>query len=50
MRRAIQGAYVLMPLTYLGCVLVAFFKCIPFDHQWQIYPNPGSKCTDHQEE
>lgn len=33
----------MMPVTYASGLLVAFFKCIPFDHQWQIYPNPGSK-------
>ena len=43
MRRIVKGAYVIMPLTYIACLLVAFFKCIPFDHQWQVYPNPGSK-------
>jgi len=42
MKLMIKGAYVLMPLTYVACLLVAFLKCIPFNHQWQIYPNPGS--------
>jgi len=46
MKLMIKGAYVLMPLTYVACLLVAFLKCIPFNHQWQIYPNPGSKSPD----
>lgn len=36
-----------MPLTYIACLLVAFLKCIPFNHQWQIYPDPGSKLSSH---
>jgi hypothetical protein len=43
MKLLIKGAYVMMPLTYVACLLVAFFKCIPFHHQWQINPNPGSE-------
>ncbi|KAI8243554.1 hypothetical protein K4K57_003456 [Colletotrichum sp. SAR 10_99] len=44
MRRIIFWAYIIMPVTYVSCLLVAFFKCIPFDHQWQINPNPGNHC------
>lgn len=33
----------MIPITYISCLLVAFFKCIPFNHQWQINPSPGSK-------
>lgn len=32
-----------MPITYIACLFVAFLKCVPFNHQWQINPNPGSK-------
>ncbi|KAK5658179.1 hypothetical protein OQA88_2152 [Cercophora sp. LCS_1] len=44
MKLLIRGAYIMMPLTYVGCLLVAFLKCIPFEKQWQIYPNPGNNC------
>ncbi|KAF3809638.1 hypothetical protein GCG54_00012925 [Colletotrichum gloeosporioides] len=44
MRRIIFWAYIIMPVTFVSCLLVAFFKCIPFDHQWQINPNPGNQC------
>ncbi|KAK1998000.1 hypothetical protein LX36DRAFT_49325 [Colletotrichum falcatum] len=44
MGRLIFWAIIIMPVTYVSCLLVAFFKCIPFDHQWQIYPNPGNHC------
>ncbi len=36
------GAVIIVPLTYISCLLVAFLKCIPFNHQWQINPDPGS--------
>lgn len=32
-----------MPITYIACLFVAFLKCVPFDHQWQINPSPGSE-------
>ncbi|KAK0714381.1 hypothetical protein B0T21DRAFT_396382 [Apiosordaria backusii] len=44
MRRIIQVAYVLVPATYIICLLVAFLKCIPFEKQWQIYPPPSNGC------
>ncbi|KUI65764.1 hypothetical protein VM1G_02258 [Cytospora mali] len=43
-RRMVTWAYFIMPLTYISCLLVAFLKCIPFDHQWQINPSPGNHC------
>lgn len=43
MKRIIFWGMIIMPVTYVACLIVAFFKCIPFDRQWQIYPNPGSK-------
>lgn len=42
-RRLVLVAVYFMPITYIACLFVAFLKCVPFDHQWQIYPNPGSK-------
>ncbi|KAK0617798.1 hypothetical protein B0T17DRAFT_496331 [Bombardia bombarda] len=44
MRGMIHGAYIIIPLTYIACLLVALLKCIPFDHQWQISPSPGNNC------
>ncbi|KAK3391192.1 hypothetical protein B0H63DRAFT_520386 [Podospora didyma] len=43
MYKIIQWAYVILPATYIACLLVVSFKCIPFHHQWQINPFPGSK-------
>lgn len=45
MRMWVVGAYVIMPATYMACLCVAIFKCVPFEKQWQIYPNPGNNCT-----
>ncbi len=38
-----MAAYIIMPTTYIACLLVAFLKCIPFSRQWQINPDPGSE-------
>ncbi|KAK7940774.1 uncharacterized protein PG986_013161 [Apiospora aurea] len=35
---------IVLPATYIGCLLVAFLKCVPFDHHWQVFPNPGVNC------
>ncbi|KAK8113752.1 hypothetical protein PG999_005821 [Apiospora kogelbergensis] len=40
----IKGTIIVLPATYIGCLLVAFLKCVPFDHHWQIYPQPGVNC------
>ncbi|KAJ0149024.1 hypothetical protein CTA2_603, partial [Colletotrichum tanaceti] len=44
MKRLILWAAVIMPATYVACLLVAFLKCIPFQNQWQINPSPGNSC------
>ncbi|OLN96859.1 hypothetical protein CCHL11_02418 [Colletotrichum chlorophyti] len=44
MKRMIFWATIIMPVSYIACLMVAFFKCIPFDRQWQIYPSPGNQC------
>ena len=44
MRRYILTSYIIMPASYIACLCVAFFKCMPFSHQWQIYPDPGNNC------
>ncbi|KAK6218448.1 hypothetical protein QIS74_06328 [Colletotrichum tabaci] len=44
MKRIIFWAAIIMPATYIACLLVAFCKCIPFQNQWQINPSPGNSC------
>ncbi|ROW00012.1 hypothetical protein VPNG_08351 [Cytospora leucostoma] len=43
-KRMVKWAFFIMPLTYIACLLVAIFKCVPFHHQWQISPSPGNNC------
>ncbi|SPN99271.1 related to integral membrane protein PTH11 [Cephalotrichum gorgonifer] len=43
-QRIVFWAAIIMPATYVSCLLVAFLKCIPFDKQWQIYPEPPNSC------
>ncbi|ROV88060.1 hypothetical protein VMCG_10397 [Cytospora schulzeri] len=43
-KRMVRWAFIIMPLSYVACLLVAFLKCIPFDYQWQINPSPGNHC------
>ncbi|KAF4969170.1 hypothetical protein FSARC_3546 [Fusarium sarcochroum] len=42
-RTARWGAFII-PITYVSCFLVAFLKCIPFEKQWQIDPEPQNSC------
>ncbi|KAI1465825.1 uncharacterized protein F4812DRAFT_461514 [Daldinia caldariorum] len=44
MRSMIRWGVAIIGLSYIACLLVAFLKCIPFDHQWQINPSPGNNC------
>lgn len=34
----------LLVVTFLGCVAALLTSCRPFDHMWQLYPNPGVMC------
>ncbi|RYP15619.1 hypothetical protein DL765_005598 [Monosporascus sp. GIB2] len=43
-RRMIKWGVLVIGSTYVACLLVAFFKCIPFNDQWQINPAPGNRC------
>ncbi|KAI1759234.1 hypothetical protein GGR53DRAFT_166490 [Hypoxylon sp. FL1150] len=44
MKRWIRLGIVVVVVSYVACLLVAFLKCIPFNHQWQINPDPGNNC------
>ncbi|KAI0117442.1 hypothetical protein F4814DRAFT_448443 [Daldinia grandis] len=44
MHRLIRYGIIIVGATYISCLLVAFLKCIPFHHQWQINPSPGNNC------
>jgi hypothetical protein len=42
-RQLIRWSAVVLLGSYFACLLVAFLKCIPFEHQWQINPEPPSR-------
>ncbi|KPM44195.1 hypothetical protein AK830_g2318 [Neonectria ditissima] len=42
-RVAYWGGFII-PITYVSCLLVAFLKCIPFEKQWQVEPEPPNSC------
>ncbi|KAI1205330.1 uncharacterized protein F4807DRAFT_464807 [Annulohypoxylon truncatum] len=44
MNKIIHWGTAIIGATYISCLLVAFLKCIPFYHQWQINPSPGNHC------
>lgn len=41
-KRYARWGMAIIPVTYVSCFLVAFLKCIPFEKQWQIDPEPQS--------
>ncbi|KAI0175524.1 hypothetical protein GGR52DRAFT_316249 [Hypoxylon sp. FL1284] len=44
MHHWIRAGVGIVAVTYVACLLVAFLKCVPFNHQWQINPSPGNHC------
>ncbi|KAH6993151.1 Alpha/Beta hydrolase protein [Fusarium venenatum] len=43
-KRYARWGTVIIPVTYVSCFLIAFLKCIPFEKQWQIDPEPQNSC------
>ncbi|KAI4237527.1 MAG: hypothetical protein LQ349_001770 [Xanthoria aureola] len=33
-----------LAITFIGVVIATLTECQPFDHYWQVVPNPGAKC------
>jgi hypothetical protein len=44
MRARINIAYGLIATTYIATICSILFGCHPMHKNWQIYPDPGSKC------
>ena len=40
----IYVGFFVVAASYLAVALVILFACLPVEKNWQIYPNPGSKC------
>ncbi|KAI1110404.1 hypothetical protein F5Y14DRAFT_465674 [Nemania sp. NC0429] len=43
-RIQIRVGFVLVIGTFVASTFAIFLTCIPFDHNWQINPNPGNHC------
>ncbi len=38
--------YGFLVVTYVGVVIATLSECQPFDHYWQVIPDPGPKCRE----
>lgn len=38
--------YGFLVVTYIGVVIGTLSECQPFDHYWQVVPDPGPKCRE----
>lgn len=36
--------HILLAATFVGTVISVFAECQPFDHYWQVMPDPGAHC------
>ncbi|KAI5777963.1 hypothetical protein EDC01DRAFT_732086 [Geopyxis carbonaria] len=45
-RKAMVYMRYLLLTSYAACILSLFCVCVPFQNNWKIRPDPGSKCTD----
>ncbi|PVH99944.1 hypothetical protein DM02DRAFT_728888 [Periconia macrospinosa] len=42
--KQIYAAMALIAATFVMVILTIYLSCRPFNHYWQIYPNPGNAC------
>ncbi|KAK5730968.1 hypothetical protein LTR15_000906 [Elasticomyces elasticus] len=40
----LQGIRVFLGLTFIGVVVATLAECSPFNHYWQVIPDPGPHC------
>lgn len=40
----LQGIRIFLFVTFCGVVVATLAECQPFDHYWQVIPDPGPKC------
>ncbi|ERF76976.1 hypothetical protein EPUS_02689 [Endocarpon pusillum Z07020] len=45
MRIRVYIAYAAISVTYVAVMATLLGSCQPFNHYWQIHPNPGNQCT-----
>ncbi|KAK1820904.1 hypothetical protein LTR12_004616 [Friedmanniomyces endolithicus] len=41
---ALQGIRIFLGLTFAAVVVATLTECQPFDHYWQVIPDPGPQC------
>ncbi|KAF8540184.1 hypothetical protein BDD12DRAFT_834157 [Trichophaea hybrida] len=44
-QRFIYPIWWLLVATFTGSILSTYLECRPFNHYWQVVPDPGHKCT-----
>lgn len=42
----LRAIYVFLGLTYIAVVIGTLAECQPFDHYWQVVPDPGPQCRE----
>ncbi|KIW10449.1 hypothetical protein PV08_11413 [Exophiala spinifera] len=42
----LQIIYAFLVVTYIGVVISTLSECHPFNHYWQVVPDPGPKCRE----
>lgn len=43
-QRLLRYLHILLAVTFVGTVISVFAECQPFDHYWQVTPDPGTHC------
>lgn len=43
-QRLLRYLHIFLAATYLATVISVFAECQPFNHYWQVAPDPGPKC------
>ncbi|KPI40523.1 uncharacterized protein AB675_7546 [Cyphellophora attinorum] len=42
----LRAIYVFLALTYIAVMIGTLAECQPFDHYWQVVPDPGPQCRE----
>lgn len=42
----LQGIRIFLLITFIGVVIGTLAECQPFDHYWQVVPDPGPSCRN----
>ena len=42
----LRAIYVFFGLTFIAVIIGTLTECMPFDHYWQVVPDPGPQCRE----